>query len=425
VGSKNKSERGRKEIGQMGFSSKEIRVHAMRILLICRYNPYAHIGGSEIFLKNLALELVKLGQKVTILCGAADFNQHVTSGKKEEIDLYEVQPKIRHFEAVDVLASCLSLCKKIIKKSRTDVVINAGAFGVLFNPAIVLLTPRLRPLIVYYAIDSRIGEYLRNKLSWRPQGLSTVDIFRTTTLHYLPLIIAERLSCHLSDVVLASSVDTLNTLKEHCKLPAEKGEVLYLGLPDNFAVGFEPQEPTTPTFLHVATRTERKGTRFFLLALKKLHDHYGLESHGIVVGSRDQYYVAMTQRLGLNVVFTGWVPHDTCELKRYYASCTSLVSPSISEGFCLPVIEAASFNKPSIVSNAGSLPELVRDGVDGYVVPVADIDALTERMYNLATDDELRRRMSIRAREKAEKFKISLVAQNALHIIRKAIDKLR
>lgn len=402
-----------------------LRVDVMHILIVCRYNPFTCITGTEIFLKNLALELTELGQEVTILCGVSDFNRQTTSRKTNGIDLHEMQPKIPYFEAADVFAECLLHSKRVIKNSRIDVVVNAGAFGVLFNPAMRLFTPHLKPLVVYYAIDSRIAEYARNKLSWKQKGLSTINILKTTALHYFPLIVAEGLSCHLADLVLTSSVDTLNMLRKHCKLPTEKGEVLYFGLPDNFADGFKPQEPITPTFLHIATqgRSERKGTEFFISALKKLRDQHGLRYYGIVVGRRDPYYVVMARRLGVNVMFTGRIPQE--ELKRYYASCTSLVSPSLTEGFCLPVIEAAAFSKPSIVSDAGSLPELVTNGVDGYVVPVADVDSLAERMHELATDKNLRKHMSEKAMEKAERFKMSSVAENFIHIIRETLNKPR
>ena len=76
------------------------------------------------------------------------------------------------------------------------------------------------------------------------------------------------------------------------------------------------------------------------------------------------------------------------ETREIYASCTALIVPSVSEGFCLPVIEAAMFSKPAIVSNAGSLPELVDEGVDGYVVPVANVSLLADRIYILANDEK-------------------------------------
>ena len=107
--------------------------------------------------------------------------------------------------------------------------------------------------------------------------------------------------------------------------------------------------------------------------------------------------------------------------REIYASCTALVVPSVSEGFCLPVIEAAMFGKPAIVSNAGSLPELVDDGIDGFVVPVGDVSILAQKMYILATDPKVVKQMSAKAKDKAHRFEINHVANLTLNSIKELV----
>jgi glycosyltransferase involved in cell wall biosynthesis len=104
-------------------------------------------------------------------------------------------------------------------------------------------------------------------------------------------------------------------------------------------------------------------------------------------------------------------------VRQIYASCTALVVPSVSEGFCLPVVEAGAFGKPAIVSSAGSLPELVSDEESGYVVSVGDCEKLAQRIREFSDDTELVRRMGQKALEHSRSFRISDSARNLIRII--------
>src|SRR5262249_27834906 len=76
--------------------------------------------------------------------------------------------------------------------------------------------------------------------------------------------------------------------------------------------------------------------------------------------------------------------------------------PSLHEGSALVTYEALASGLPVITTeNAGSV---VRDGVDGFVVPIRDVTALQEKILMLYQNRELRREMGARARERAEQF---------------------
>jgi len=76
--------------------------------------------------------------------------------------------------------------------------------------------------------------------------------------------------------------------------------------------------------------------------------------------------------------------------------------PSGSETFGLAALEAMACDVPVVASNIGGLPELVRDGEDGFLCPLDDIGAFTRRTRQLLTDEELHARMSEAARTRAE-----------------------
>jgi glycosyltransferase involved in cell wall biosynthesis len=60
---------------------------------------------------------------------------------------------------------------------------------------------------------------------------------------------------------------------------------------------------------------------------------------------------------------------------------------------------------------------LVDDGMDGYVVPVADVSSLADRLYTLATNQEIVNRMSLKAKAKAQRFVIDNIARGILRSI--------
>lgn len=84
--------------------------------------------------------------------------------------------------------------------------------------------------------------------------------------------------------------------------------------------------------------------------------------------------------------------------------------PSASETFGLAALEAMACRVPTVVSDVGGLPELVVDGETGYLCPVDDVDAFTDRTRTLLNDQDLHGQMAQAARDRAvETFDIDRV----------------
>lgn len=383
----------------------------MRILVICRHDPFKARGGTEVFTNNLAVELVRVGHRVTVAYGSSK-----TFWGPMKVP-YEVSRINRHemkLLNVPYLMGLELLLKSIrLRRIPFDVAIGLGAMGI--GPLFLSLrssTPR--PILAYYAIDCRFLEYREQIFALRQRGLSPrlIDF----VLRFVPFVLMDKVSCDSSDLVFASSRDTAEALRAYYGTSQSKIRVLYLGVPDDFADGFDSVETSVPTFLHIMTDPIRRGTVYLLRALQIMCTEYHAKARAIIVG-RDSFCENVARKLDVDAMFVDRrIPRD--ELKRLYASCTCQISPSVADGFNMPVLEAAMFGKPSIVSNASCLPELVKDGFDGYVVPLADVNSLAERMSRIATDEKLRRRMSRNAREKAKDFHISAVARNLIQILK-------
>ena len=108
--------------------------------------------------------------------------------------------------------------------------------------------------------------------------------------------------------------------------------------------------------------------------------------------------------------FLGWVPNT--DLPRFYRAAVASVIPSLEEGFGIPAAEAMGCELPVVASDAGGLPEVVEDGVTGYVVPKGDADALADALHSLLDDPDLGRRMGVAGRNRSlERFSWELTAE--------------
>jgi glycosyltransferase involved in cell wall biosynthesis len=107
--------------------------------------------------------------------------------------------------------------------------------------------------------------------------------------------------------------------------------------------------------------------------------------------------------------------HDVAEM---YASAHVFVQPSLVEGFGMVTLEAMASGLPVITTDHAIA--VVRDGVDGYVVPIRDSGALADRLRQLYEDRALRESMGREARSQAERFTL----QRYYATVRDVIDSL-
>ncbi|MBN2227304.1 MAG: glycosyltransferase family 4 protein [candidate division Zixibacteria bacterium] len=100
------------------------------------------------------------------------------------------------------------------------------------------------------------------------------------------------------------------------------------------------------------------------------------------------------------VSFQGWVEPDLV-LKRLM-DYDIMVMPSRSESFGVAAVEAGACGLPVVASKVGGIPEVVKDGETGILVPPEDSHALAEAIRRLAEDVVLRRKMGENGRDLVE-----------------------
>lgn len=114
-------------------------------------------------------------------------------------------------------------------------------------------------------------------------------------------------------------------------------------------------------------------------------------------------YAALAAQLGVSkaVDFVGWV--DDVAKVEWLERSSLYVQPSRGEGMPMGLLEAMATGVPVVATAVGGTPEVVEDGVDGFLVPVESPDELASRIVELLVDQELSARFSQEAHVKIQK----------------------
>ncbi len=112
----------------------------------------------------------------------------------------------------------------------------------------------------------------------------------------------------------------------------------------------------------------------------------------------------MVKKYGMagRVIFAGKIKEE--EVPHYYASFDIFCLPSISEGFGMSIAEALAAGKPVVSYNTTAIPELVKNGYNGFLVEPGDIGALREKLFLLLNDNGLYEKLRKNTRKSVERY---------------------
>ncbi len=220
--------------------------------------------------------------------------------------------------------------------------------------------------------------------------------FASTLLGSIPDWLVEQSMAEAlaADKVLVASEYVKNTLIENGVTPS-RIYVLPYGVDIN---RFHPIiKPDDGIFriLFVGGISQRKGVKYLLEAFKQINL---FDAELVLVGGE----AGLNDLKSYEGIFRH-LPHVPYrEVHTLFQSADIFVYPSLHEGSALAIYEALASGLPVITTpNSGSV---VRDGIEGFVVPIRDIESLMEKILLLYNNKELRGRMSVQARKRAESF---------------------
>jgi glycosyltransferase involved in cell wall biosynthesis len=259
------------------------------------------------------------------------------------------------------------------------------------------LARRRIPAAVEQTIVPRLQwQHILLEADARFPGWSTGELSANVTdLHYAE---REREEWALARTVLVGSDFGRDQIAQDGG-PVDKVRVVPYGVSVAHVVGgarhkWHSRAPVTALF--VGAVNLRKGAPVLSAAARKLAP--GLAKFRLV-GPLDLPCAAKTE-LGGVAELVGAVPGPRVSLEMSNADI--FVFPSFCEGSATVCYEALAAGLPVVTTpNAGSV---VRDTVDGFIVPAGDVEAFVAKVELLARDQDLRRAMSARARERALEF---------------------
>lgn len=233
--------------------------------------------------------------------------------------------------------------------------------------------------------------------TWRPSQVLRVPYYR------LARALTEEPALRRAAGLLAVSNTTREEFIEHYRVPPERIAVARHGIDTDLLrpspeaaqlrthLGIRPGETV---LLFVGFVTPRKGLDYLAAAMHLIEPTPRL----LIVGRWSRVYRdrfrALLGSAAARVMECGFVPEE--EMPAYYSMADILVSPSLLEGFGLPLIEALACGTPVVATDAGAIAEVVGPG--GVLVPPRDPAALARAVSELMRDERRREELARQGR---------------------------
>jgi glycosyltransferase involved in cell wall biosynthesis len=218
----------------------------------------------------------------------------------------------------------------------------------------------------------------------------------------------------LADTIVVASQFTRSTLDS---FPQKKKSVSVIpyGVPTPTPIARELTNEKDPLrVLYVGSLTQRKGISYLLSAIAMMRGAATLTMVGRKVGSSKALDKACEQHR--------WhpsLPHT--EILALMREHDVFVFPSLFEGFGLVIGEALSQGVPVITTSHTGGPDIMRDGKDGFIVPIRDAEGIAMRLLELYQDREKLKAMSDAARTHAAELDWQVYKTRTAATVREAI----
>jgi glycosyltransferase involved in cell wall biosynthesis len=234
----------------------------------------------------------------------------------------------------------------------------------------------------------------------------------------------------VTDNIICCSIAVKKFVVSKEKINSKKITTIYNGVHcrtiKNTEVEKKNNDQETVSIVIVASLVENKGHKILLEAFAKIVPFYNNVSLSIIGNGPLKYQLLdKARRLKVNeqTEFLGLI-HNVQMVIR---NCDIVVLPSVfREGLGMAIIEGMCLAKPVIASNIGGIPELVDNGVNGFLVPPGNVDYLSEKLKILINNRELRNKMGQEGRLKFEKnFDANIMNERIEMLYHSLLEKKR
>ena len=176
------------------------------------------------------------------------------------------------------------------------------------------------------------------------------------------------------------------------KAPKARVKVLYNAVPTY------PENPycsEAKNILFLGRLGQRKGTYDLLKAIKMLDEEMPKDIQFYLCGDGEideVKEVIKEYSIGHRIAHIGWI--DAKQKQDYMANTMINVLPSYYEGLPMSILETMAYGIPNISTNIASIPEVIRDEENGFLIEPGDVETLAKNIKRLYLDSALRGKMS-------------------------------
>ncbi|MBP5639364.1 MAG: glycosyltransferase family 4 protein [Victivallales bacterium] len=181
--------------------------------------------------------------------------------------------------------------------------------------------------------------------------------------------------------------------------------------------------PERLTFLMISRLLKSKGVGEYLEAARTVKQKHPEVRFCLLGKYETQMQDALSKEYVQKFIDDGIIERfeETNDVRPYYAQCSVYVLPSYREGTPRTVLEAMAMGRPILTTDTQGCRETVRNGVNGFFVPIKDIASLAGKMSEFVERPEFVAQMGTASREYVEeKFDVRKVNQsicNALGVV--------
>jgi glycosyltransferase involved in cell wall biosynthesis len=353
---------------------------------ILRVIARLNMGGPALHVAYLTAGLRERGYDTTLVAGSLARGEDSMAFVADDLDVEVIQIDElgREISPLRDLAATIRLAR-LIRRERPQILhTHTAKAGTVGRVAALLAGSRRPPIVVHTFHGHVLRGYFGPVRSLFFRLLERWLAARTTAL----IAVSPQVRDDLVGLGVAPrerfAVVRLGIELDERVAPGQDGRAesrRYLGIPeDRFAVGW------------IGRMTGVKRTDDVLVAFKTLRES-GVDACLCLVGDgpdREQLE-RRAHELGVmrDTLFLGYQE----QVASFYAAFDALVLPSGNEGTPVSAIEALAAGRPVVATRVGGVPDVVRDGEDGFLVEAGATEDLADRLARLARDPELRERM--------------------------------
>ncbi|MEI4197916.1 glycosyltransferase family 4 protein [Roseovarius sp. E0-M6] len=216
----------------------------------------------------------------------------------------------------------------------------------------------------------------------------------------------EREIYHNAEKIFTWSTNVSRALIEDYEVDPEHVACIYTGS-NSTVPRSQPANPiryARKEILFIGADWQRKGGPTLLRAFRMLGERHPDATLTVISRVPDDQDLDGVNYLGLLPLV---------EIPEYYARAAIFCMPTRLEPFGNVFVEAMWHQLPIIATRVGALPDIVEDGINGFLVPPGEANALADRLSDLLDDPERCARMGLASRERAAgRYDWPLVVQN-------------